>query len=202
MRGYYFITDAHLSLAGNAADVAAAEAAGVAFVQYRCKEGTSASLYAEATRLRALCRQAKFLINDRVDIALAVGADGVHIGQDDLPIDVARRLMGNQATIGLTVHTVDEALAGAAAGADYLGVSPIFATDTKKDAGPPAGLKLLRDIRAAVGLPLAAIGGISLENVAAVAAAGADMACAISSVVACRNVAGQIAKFQTFFHSA
>lgn len=199
MRGYYFITDAGLSRGGNAADVRLAEESGVPLVQYRCKAASSAALYAEAMVLRTLCRRAKFLVNDRVDIAAAVGADGVHLGQDDLPIAAARKILGPGKIVGLTVHSVAEAQGAAAAGADYLGVSPIFATATKKDAGPPAGLALLQAIRAAVPLPLAAIGGITLDNAPAVIAAGADMVCAISAVVADSDPAGRMAAFARLF---
>jgi thiamine-phosphate pyrophosphorylase len=196
VKGYYFITDADLSRAGNAADVAAAVSVGVPLVQYRRKTGTTAELYAEAMRLRALCRgETKFLVNDRLDIALAADADGVHIGQDDMPFAVARRLLGPDRIIGLTVHSVAEAVAGEKMGADYLGVSPIFATATKRDAGDPGGLQVLKDIRVAVSLPLAAIGGITLENAPQVVAAGADMVCAISAVVSRRDVGAEIQNF-------
>ena len=199
MKGYYFITDANLSRAGNASDVRAAVAEGAAAVQYRCKSGETAMLYAEAVHLKALCRNVPFLVNDRVDIALAVNADGVHIGQDDMPFAVVRRLLGPKKIVGLTVHTVAEALAGAAAGADYLGVSPIFATATKKNAGPPAGLSLLSTVRKAVKVPLVAIGGITLANVPDVIAAGADAVCAISAVVSAEIAGEEIAKFQRLF---
>jgi len=166
-------------------------------VQYRRKTGETGALFAEAMRLRARCRgKTKFVVNDRLDIALAVDADGVHIGQDDMPFGTVRRLLGPDRLIGLTVHSVAEAIEGERMGADYLGVSPIFATATKKDAGEPGGLMLLRDIRAAVSLPLAAIGGIGLGNAASVIAAGADMVCAISAVVCGDNVGKRIAAFQ------
>lgn len=199
MRGYYFITDAGLSRAGDAADVACADAAGACFVQYRCKDGTTAELYREAMALKGLCRHTPFLINDRVDIALAVGADGVHIGQDDMPFAVTRRLIGPDKIIGLTVHNLAEAREGVALGADYLGVSPIFSTQTKKDAGQPAGPDLIRAIRAEVNLPLAAIGGISSDNAPDVLAAGADMICAISAVVCDPDPSARMAEFQKMF---
>lgn len=199
LRGYYFITDASLSRAGNVSDVTSAVAAGVDAVQYRCKDGSSAALYAEAAALRALCRGPLFVINDRVDIALAVAADGVHLGQDDLPLPVARKLLGPDKLIGLTVHSVEEARAAEVTGADYLGVSPIFATQTKPDAGPPAGIELIRRIKAAVKLPLVAIGGIHLGNAPEVVRAGADCLCALSAVLTQADVAGEIRKFQRLF---
>jgi thiamine-phosphate pyrophosphorylase len=199
VRGFYFITDASLSRAGNEPDVAAAVAAGVPAVQYRQKQGRAPDLVAEARRLRQLCRPTRFLVNDRVDLALAVEADGVHLGQEDLSCHAARQLLGPGKIIGVTVHTVAEALAAQAQGADYLGVSPIFPTATKADAGAPAGVALLAEIRRRVRLPLVAIGGITLANAPAVIAAGADGICAIAAVVTKADVAGEIKKFQRLF---
>jgi len=199
MRGYYFITDTGLSRGGNVNDVRRALAAGVRIVQYRAKEASTRAMLAEALELKRLCQGAIFLVNDRVDVALAVDADGVHLGQDDLPYEIARRLLGPGKIIGITVSTLEEALTAAGQGADYLGVSPIFFTRTKPDAGTPAGLALLREIRAAVDLPLAAIGGITHENAGEVIAAGADMICAISQVVTHPDVCGAVQKFQKLF---
>ncbi len=199
MRGYYFITDTELSVAGNTNDVRQAIAAGVEVVQYRRKEGSTKALFAEASALRQLSRNALFLINDRVDIALAVDADGVHLGQDDMPIGPARKLLGKGKVIGLTVHSVEEALEASALGADYLGVSPIFTTQTKTDAGPPAGIELIRQIKSAVHLPIVAIGGINLTNARQVIAAGADCVCAISAVVTKSDVRAAIGEFQRLF---
>ena len=199
MRGYYFITEAALSRAGNLSDVAAAVAAGVRVVQYRQKQGHPRDLVAEARQLRQLCRHIRFLVNDRVDLALEVGADGVHLGQEDFSYYEARNLLGPDKIIGVTVHNVAEALAAQAAGADYLGVSPIFATATKADAGAPAGVALLAEIRRRVRLPLVAIGGITLANAPAVIEAGADAVCAIAAVVTRPEVKAEIDKFQKLF---
>lgn len=199
MRGYYFITDLKWSRAGNASDVQNAAAAGVAVVQYRRSGTSDAEWFAEAAALKKLCRRVPFLVNNRVDVALAVEADGVHLGQDDLPPAVARKLLGRGKIIGLTVHSREEARQAEAAGADYLGVSPIFSTQTKPDAGPPAGIQLIRQIRAAVKIPLVAIGGINLINAPAVVQAGADALCAISAVVQAEDVRAEIGKFQSVF---
>ena len=199
MKGYYFITDARLSRAGNASDVEQALAAGVRLVQHRDNEADTAAMIAEARRLRRLCQRALFLVNDRVEVALAVDADGVHLGQEDLHYRAARRLLGEQKIIGITVNTPEQALEAARLGADYLGVSPIFATRTKPDAGEPAGLTLLREIRRRVSLPLVAIGGITLDNAPAVIEAGADGICAISAVVTRPDVRGAIKGFQKLF---
>ena len=199
MRGYYFITAAILSRAGNESDVAAAVAAGVRVVQYREKHSHTRDLVAEARQLRELCRHTRFLVNDRVDLALEVGADGVHLGQEDLPCPEARKILGPKKIIGVTVHNLAEALMAQAGGADYLGVSPIFSTATKADAGAPTGVALLAAIRRRVSLPLVAIGGITLANAPAVIAAGADAVCAIAAVVTRPEVKAEIEKFQKLF---
>ena len=199
LRGYYFITDARLSLGGNLHDLAEAVAAGSPVVQYRAKDLSTREMLAEAMALRALCRKTCFLVNDRVDIALASGADGVHLGQDDLPLPQARALLGPGKLIGLTVHNLAEAETAVREGADYLGVSPIFATQTKADAGPPAGIALVRELRQATKLPIVAIGGITLRNAPDVIAAGADCVCAISAVVTRPDVKLAVGEFQRLF---
>lgn len=199
MKGYYFITDGNLSQAGSINDVKNAVAAKVQIVQYREKQATTKQMYEEALKLKKICKNIIFLINDRVDIALAVDADGVHIGQDDLPYCVARKLLGKKKIIGVTVHNVKEALKAQKAGADYIGVSPIFTTTTKLDAGKAAGLSLIRKIKQAVSIPIIAIGGINLANAPQVVRAGADGLCAISSVVTKEDVRAEIEKFQKLF---
>ncbi|MCX5696927.1 MAG: thiamine phosphate synthase [Candidatus Omnitrophica bacterium] len=199
MRGYYFITDAGLSRSGNISDVKAALAAKVEIVQYRDKHKDTKELFIEALKLRAICQRIKFLINDRVDIALAVEADGVHLGREDLSYRVARRLLGKKRIIGLTVHNIKEALAAEEEGADYIGVSPVFATLTKFDAGRPCGTGLIRMIKKRVSLPIVAIGGIDLLNGGEVVRAGADCICAVSAVVAKRDVKREIERFQELF---
>lgn len=197
MRGYYFITDRALSVAGNEQDVRAAVAAGVELVQYRAKEAAGTRVLVEEARLlKRICSGggAKFILNDRIDIAMAVEADGVHLGQEDLLCRDARRLLGATKLIGVSVRTVEEALAAEAMGADYLGVGPIFPTATK--AGELCGLAGLRAIRHRCRLPIAAIGGIDLAKAGEVVRAGADMICAISAVVGSPDAAAEIRKFQ------
>lgn len=199
MKGYYFITDSGLSRAGNLRDVQQAEACGVKVVQYRNKDAETLEMYKEAFKLREICRNSAFLINDRIDIALAVDADGVHLGQSDMPYAAARKMLGPDKIIGITVHNLSEALEAQKVGADYLGVSPIFSTKTKSDAGKPAGIILVEEIRAKVDIPLIAIGGIDLANAPEVVRAGADGVCAISAVVAKDDVGREIRKFQELF---
>ena len=201
MKGYYFITDSKLSRAGNFNDVSMAVACGVSVVQYRNKNAKTREMYEEAVRLREICRDTLFLINDRVDIALAVNADGVHLGQSDMPCGAARKLLGDKKIIGITVHNLAEAVEAESVGADYLGVSPIFQTATKPDAGKPAGISLIEEIRANVDIPLIAIGGIDHSNAIDVIRAGADGLCAISSVVAKEDVNAEIKKFQDSFRA-
>lgn len=187
---YYFITDREWSKQGNVEDVRAAIQGGVQIVQYREKHVPVREQIREALRLRALCREngVIFLVNDRVDVVLAVEADGVHLGQEDMPLPLARRVLGGERIIGITVGTVEEALEAQSDGADYLAVSPIFPTQTKEDAGQAVGLERIREIRSEVDLPLVAIGGINFENARQVIEAGADCVCAISAVVGQEDV--------------
>jgi thiamine-phosphate pyrophosphorylase len=201
VKGYYFITDAKLSRAGNRSDVLSAVSCGVKTVQYRSKNAETREMYHEALDLGRICRDAGslFLINDRLDIAMAVEADGVHVGQSDMPCIKARRLLGEGKIIGVTVHNLAEAVQAEEEGADYLGVSPIFQTATKPDAGKPGGIRLIEEIKSQVSLPLIAIGGINHANAPEVVRAGADGICAISCVVAEVDVKERIRRFQEMF---
>lgn len=203
IRGYYFITDAKLSRAGNISDVKDALAAGVTIVQYRNKNAPTKAMYEEALKIKALCKKAGalFIVNDRVDIALAIDADGVHIGSDDMPYRVARKLLGSKKVIGVTVHDDKEAREAQRLGADYVGVSPIFLTDTKPDAGVPAGIELIKKVKRMVSVPVIAIGGINLYNAEEIVKAGADGLCAISAVLTRPDVRSEIEKYQRFFPS-
>jgi thiamine-phosphate pyrophosphorylase len=199
MKGYYFITDGSLSKMGNLHDVQQAVSAGVKIVQYRNKFGLTLELMEEAVKLREICKDILFIVNDRLDVALASGADGVHIGMEDEPYEAARKLFGKKGIIGMTVHNALEALEAESLGADYVGASPIFATGTKSDAGAPSGIKLITEIKKVLKIPVVAIGGITLENAPEVVKAGADALCAISAVVAREDVAGEIRKFQDLY---
>ncbi len=199
IKGYYFITDSTLSQAGNSSDVRKALAAGVSVVQYRDKKNDTRTMVEEALKLRKICRGVTLLINDRIDVALAAGADGVHIGQGDAQYKIARRLLGEKSIIGLTAHNVKEAKVAEALGADYIGVSPVFATSTKRDAGTPIGVEMVRSIRKHISIPIVAIGGIKLSNAKEVIGAGADAVCAISEVMTKPDVGKGILKFQQLF---
>jgi len=183
----YLVTDDALA-GGRSIEwiVAEAVAGGVTCVQLREKHAESRAYYERARALRERLRPLgiPLIINDRLDIALAIGADGVHLGQGDLPCAEARRIAGPNLLIGISVSTVAEAQAAARDGADYLGISPIFDTPTKTDTPPATGIDGLRAIRAAVSLPLVAIGGIKAENAAAVVRAGADGIAVVSAIMA------------------
>jgi len=199
IRGFYFITDSTLSRQGNIKDVQDALECGVKIIQYRNKVASTRTLYEEALRLRRICQGVIFLINDRLDIALACDADGVHLGKDDLPCSVVRRFLGRDKIIGVTVRSLKEAKQAQDEGADYLGIGPIFVTRTKSDAARPLGLQVIRKIKKQVSLPIVAIGGINSSNAALVVEAGADAICAISAVVASKDVKKEITRFQGLF---
>lgn len=149
-------------------------AAGLRVVQYRDKHRTQRERYHQALALARTARRAKatLIINDNLDLTMAVEADGVHVGQDDFPVADARRVLGGRAIIGCSAHTVDQAKAAEAEGADYLGVGPVFASTTKM-ARPPLGLSGLRDVCRSVRIPVYAIGGITPERCPEVLGAGA-----------------------------
>lgn len=193
--GFYFITDSRLSRAGNSKDVSSALKAGVKIVQYREKIFNTKQMYNEALRLRRLCKNTIFIINDRLDIALSVNADGVHLGQDDLPYNIARKLLGKNKIIGVTVHNQKQAREAQKSGADYIAVSPIFKTATKSDAGSPKGVGLIREIKRHLKIPIVAIGGINLSNARKVILSGADGLCSISAVVTKPDLKREIEKF-------
>lgn len=183
----YLVTDRSLARGRPLAEiVAAAVAGGATCVQLREKELGTRALFEEARHLLAILRPlgVPLIVNDRMDVALAVGAAGVHLGQQDLPLPEARRLAPPGWIIGMSAESVDDAVRAAREGADYIGVSPVFATPTKADAAAPLGLEGLRAIRAAVPVPLVAIGGIHLGNAREVLRAGADGLAVVSAIVA------------------
>ena len=185
--GLYLVTDERLSRGRATAEIVrAAIRGGIDAVQLRGKDLPAREQLAIGRELRAITRDAGvlFIVNDRVDLALALAADGVHVGQDDLPAEIVRRLVGPEMIIGVSAATIPEALAARAAGADYLGVGAIYGTATKLDAGAATGSALLGTIAGAVDLPLVAIGGINATNVAEVIAAGAAGAAVVSAIIA------------------
>lgn len=158
---------------------------GVTLVQYRAKTASSAEMYAEALQLKALCDSfnVPLIINDRLDIAMAVGAAGVHLGQDDLPCAAARRILGEEYLIGVSAHNPAEAAEALQSGADYLGCGAVFGTATKADV-KKLGTDGLAAICKAKGLPVVGIGGVTADNYREVRAAGADGAAIVSGILA------------------
>jgi thiamine-phosphate diphosphorylase len=171
----YLVTDAAPDLAQLEARCVAALAGGVTTVQLRAKGLTDRQLLHAARAVRARCHAAGalFIVNDRVDIALASGADGVHLGVDDLPVTDARRLLGPDAIIGYSPESDVDRLAAEQAGADYLGVGPVYGSSTKLDAGAANGLDGLARVTRATTLPVVGIGGVTLTSAPEVLRAGA-----------------------------
>jgi thiamine-phosphate pyrophosphorylase len=205
----HLVTDAALcGPRGVEAVVAAAVRGGATCVQLREKQLDTRPFVERARALKALLAPlgVPLIINDRLDVALAAGADGVHVGQSDLPPEDVRRLMPH-ALIGLSVENPEQVRAAADMPVDYLGVSPVFSTPSKQDTAPALGLEGLRAMRALTDLPLIAIGGIDLNNAAQVLAAGADglavvrALCAAPDPVAAAQALRQLTDSSTFVHS-
>ena len=183
----YVVTDRELSRGRSDAEVARlAYEGGADVVQLRMKNADGREMLEQANLIRQcadeMCKL--FIIDDRVDIAMASGADGVHLGQSDIPLADARRLMGDDAIIGISVDSVEEAVAAQEGGADYVGVGAVFRTGTKPDAQQGVGLGAVFEVRQAVDIPVVAIGGSNRGNIQDVIRAGADAAAVVSAVVA------------------
>lgn len=182
----YPITDIKISGLSHADQVAILAGAGATSVQLREKTLPALDFYNEAKAALAVAKQrgVQLIINDRVDIALALGASGVHLGQDDLPPEAARKLLGDEAIIGYSTHNVAQAIAAANLPVDYIAIGPIFATGTKANPDPVVGLDGLRAVRASIGdMQLVAVGGITAANAAAVIEAGADSVALVSALL-------------------
>ena len=178
--------------------------AGVTLVQYREKHGDGGKMLAQAKALTELCHRygVPLVVDDRLDVALAAGADGVHLGQDDLPCAVARELANQVAgpdfILGVSAHTAEDAAQAQADGADYLGCGALFPTRTKEGV-KARGIQHLRSIRAAVTIPFVGIGGIKPEHYKAVRAAGADGVAVVTAILAARDIPAAVRKFTSQF---
>jgi thiamine-phosphate pyrophosphorylase len=182
----YPITDTRFSGLSHAQQVARLIEGGATLIQLREKHAAPREFYREAAAALQVARDhnARLIINDRVDIALALRADGVHLGQTDLPVEAARSLLGKDAIIGFSTHNAKQAKLATAMPVDYLAFGPVFPTSTKQDPDPVAGLLALREVRAIVGsLPLVAIGGITFGNALEVLKAGADAVAVIGALI-------------------
>jgi thiamine-phosphate pyrophosphorylase len=185
----YLVTDRDLLGSKDlAAAVEEAIKGGVTLVQIREKNLSTLEFYQLALVIKEITNKhaIPFIVNDRVDIALAVDADGVHIGQEDMPLSIARKLLGSSKIIGVSVATLEQALAAQREGADYLGIGAVFPTMTKDDADH-VSLEELRQIKLGVTLPVVAIGGINKNNIRNVIATGVDGAAVVSAIIACSD---------------
>ena len=169
--------------------------AGIQWLQLRAKSLAPAEFFAAAQRARTQTRAhgCKLIINDRVDIALGCDADGVHLGQEDLPLAAARKLMGDK-IIGISTHDLDQAREAEQGGADYIGFGPMFGTATKNTGYSARGVEMLREIRAGVRLPIVAIGGITEQNVRPVWQAGANSAAIISDILRADDITDKVSR--------
>lgn len=182
----YPITDAYLSGISHAEQIRRLIDGNARIVQIREKRASSGEFFEAARDVVDAAQNygLKVIINDRVDIAIALKADGIHLGQDDLPPEQARKLLGDKAVIGYSTHSFKQALAAVELPIDYIAIGPIFATATKEDPEPAVGLNGLREVRDATGnFPLVAIGGITLENIESVFDAGVDSAAIIAEII-------------------
>jgi thiamine-phosphate pyrophosphorylase len=188
----YLVTDRSFSQGRSTAEiVTAALAGGVSAVQLREKDLCTRDFYQEGLPIRGLLRAngVALIINDRIDIALALDADGVHLGQDDMPLEEARRILGPDRIIGLSVNDMSHINSENEALADYFAISPVFPTPTKTDTTEPWGLEGIRKARVLTDLPLIAIGSIKLHNVRAVVDAGADSVAVVTAITAASDPA-------------
>ncbi len=182
----YVITDRRVAGDRSILDVVrAAIRGGASVVQLREKTATTREMVELGQALHAITRQAgiPLIVNDRLDVALAIAAEGVHVGHDDMPVSLARRLIGPDLILGASPETVGEARQMEREGADYLGVGDVYGTPSKSDAGPPIGVDGLAEVVRAVSIPVVAIGGITMENAEAVIQAGAAGVAVISAVI-------------------
>ena len=171
---------------------------GVRWIQFREKERSRRKIYEKAIKLRRLTKDynAVFIINDFPDIAMCADADGVHLGQDDLPLKEARKIIGRNRIIGISTHSLEQATLAEKDGADYIGFGPIFPTHTK-DAGKPKGIGMLCEVKKQVKIPIVAIGGINLENVRSVLNTGVD-AIAVASAILTGDIEENTSRFMDY----
>lgn len=199
----YALTDSRLARGRSVEEQAKALlSSGVKILQYREKHAPAGIMLQECRKLRALTRGygACFIIDDHVDIAMLVDADGVHVGQDDLPVPEVRRLLGKDKIIGLSTHSPAQALDAVKAGADYIGVGPVFATKTKEDVCAPVGFSYLEWVAANISLPFVAIGGIKEHNIAEVAKRGARCCALVSELVGAEDIEQKVLAVRKAMH--
>ncbi len=191
----YLLTDRSISGLSHQQAVRRAISAGIKTIQLREKEMSKNEIFREALLIREISAEHRvaFIVNDYIDIAIAVKADGVHLGQEDMPVKEARKIMGENRIIGISTHSMKQAIEAQESGADYIGFGPMFHTMTK-NAGKPKGLKALEQIKKKISIPVVAIGGITCENVNEVIKSGAD-AVAVASGILSGNIKANTIKF-------
>jgi thiamine-phosphate pyrophosphorylase len=198
LSGLYIILDPSVCPARPLTDVLTAAAeAGASIFQYRNKTASMKEAYVEALALRQAAAKAGvlFIVNDRCDLALAVDADGVHLGQGDLPLDLARKVMGQDKLIGISTHNPDQVREATAGKPDYLGFGPIFKPGSKQDHDPVVGLEGLRAMRPLTSLPVFAIGGIQIDQVGEVTRFGANGVAVISAIIKAPDISHAVKTF-------
>ena len=200
---YCLTAEAFSNGRSNSEVVARMLAAGAGIVQYREKEKSTREKLAECRRLRAMTEKvgALFIVNDDIALAMAVGADGIHVGQDDMPVSEARKLVGHDMIIGLSTHSPGQAREAVRCGADYIGVGPIFRTCTKKDVCDPVGYEYLDYVVANIDLPFVAIGGIKEHNVTEILKRGATCVAMVTEIVGSDHIGQKIKNVQQLIHS-
>lgn len=200
----YPITDARLTGLSHAEQIERLAAGGATFIQVREKLAAPREFYKSALEAMKVARRlgVQIIINDRVDIAMAVAADGVHLGQDDLPPERVRALVGESLIIGFSTHNLKQALEADSTSVDYLAIGPVFQTSTKEKPDPVVGLEALGEIRRRVSKPLVAIGGITLDRAQETIAAGADSLAIISDLYLTGDIASRARDFLTAMRQA
>ena len=193
----YPITDTLITGLSHAEQIERLAAGGASLIQLREKRASAREFYQAARDGMLMARRlgVQIIINDRVDIAIAVKADGVHVGQDDLPPDRARLLLGESRILGFSTHTLEQALAADVAPVDYVAIGPIYQTSTKERPDPVVGLETVSEIRRRISKPLVAIGGITLDGARAILEAGADSVALISDLLSGGDIAGRTQRF-------
>ncbi|MDH4129472.1 MAG: thiamine phosphate synthase [Spirochaetota bacterium] len=201
LKGFYFITDHKLSINGNIKDVDLALQAGVSIIQFREKHRKIEEYFNELIKIKALCKnKAKLIVNDSLELAKEIDADGIHVGQNDTPIQELKKTFGNDKLIGISVNTPNQAVIAQKEGASYIAIGHIFPTKTKEKSYLPIGIETIIKIRQLVSIPIVAIGGINIYNAKSVVNTGINMICAISDSLKYGSVKENIEKYINLFN--
>jgi len=193
----YPITDTLISGLSHAQQVERLAVGGASFIQLREKRASPRGFYEAALEAVSAARRlsVRIIINDRVDIAMAIGADGVHLGQTDVPPEKARKLLGDKLIIGFSTHTLKQALAADSMPVDYVAIGPVFQTASKENPDEIVGLEMISEVRRSIAKPLVAIGGITMQSARAVIDAGADSVAVISDLLSTPNMSARTRSF-------